>query len=250
MCTPACVYIYINSVQTCWSLCQVLTFAQTPPSSAVRTPDLTFTGDSLALQTNQQGTAQIALVGRLERLDDEVVWPLWRAWGVGGVGRWWGHLPHGTGAGFAWTPRLVVHRLVRLHELPCQGGFRGVACTEVGARVCVGVCSRRCVLTVFIPLTVNGELLKRERQCWLALLDKELIFTQNMCTVPTILHIPTIKMHRRWANVRTYWLFWKYTILWWIADVFMDSVTYRTTEVFMYSVNQLMSDPVIHSVHS
>ena len=43
---------------------------------------LTFTRDSLTLQANQQGAAQIALVRRLERPDDELVGPLGHAGGV------------------------------------------------------------------------------------------------------------------------------------------------------------------------
>lgn len=79
---------------------------------------LTFTGNSLALQADQQGAAQIALVRRLERLDDELVGPLGRAGGVGGVRR---NLPHGAGTGSACPPGLFIHRLVRLHKLPHEG---------------------------------------------------------------------------------------------------------------------------------
>ena len=162
-------------------------FLGTPPTHKAswrkRRRLLTFTGDSLALQADQQGAAQIALVRRLERLDDELVGPLGRA---GGVWRVWGNLPHRAGTGSACPPGLFIHRLIGLHKLPHEGWVRYITSVNVCVRATDWLGPRGGVFTIFITFAVIGELLKRMKGAIACLMHLVVPVTNNFqiqCTV-------------------------------------------------------------------
>ena len=72
----------------------------------------------MALKTNKEGAAQIALVRGLERLDQELVHLTGQ---TGGLGRVRAVRGRGTLRGRAdltpWPPRLFIHRLIGLVEV-------------------------------------------------------------------------------------------------------------------------------------
>ena len=156
-------------------------------------PRLTFTGDTLALKANQQRAAQIALVGWLERLDDELVRLLGHSWRGGREGR---GLSRGARACLGWPPLFVRCWFVGLRETRVWN----ISALKVCARVGLRVWARNGVLAVFVSFTVHGKLLKKENLSWVYQKTDSQYYTVHVTLIKTTSTIDCLKCFQWWRK--------------------------------------------------